>query len=179
MDPSQARHRSTYLAAGTILLFIVIAVAASLAMSRWVLQTDASLQEQVLAIAAQLHAPGDQNTMTVATSSLTLAQHMRYQIQQDLLQGMTSSQILQQMVQTYGPSVLAAPSFRGFGRVAWLIPWVFLFVLACVGGWLLRRGFQSQRDVPPTLPAGIDEDAASALDEKAQRSIDARLQEYY
>ncbi|QQE76941.1 cytochrome c-type biogenesis protein CcmH [Alicyclobacillus sp. SO9] len=84
--------------------------------------TQKNLQQEVLAIAAQLRVPSEQDTMTVATSPETVAQHMRYEIQADLLKGQHRQQILSEMVHEYGNQVLAAPSGRGFGGLVWTIP---------------------------------------------------------
>lgn len=102
--------------------------------------TDAtSLQHQVLTIASKLHAPGDENTMTAATSSLTSAQHIRYQIQTLLEQGESSTQIMQWMVQNYGPDVLAAPRVAGIGDIAWIAPWAVLAVFGTGAIVFLKR----------------------------------------
>lgn len=109
--------------------------------------------------------------MTVATSSLTTAQHMRYQIQQDLLAGMSNHQILETMEQVYGSRVLAAPAFGGIGRLFWVLPWLVLAMLGVAGGLLLHRGMQTQ----PVL----EQPDANAEPTKVDRdAVDTRLQDY-
>lgn len=121
---------------------------------------DATLQERVLAVAAQLRAPGDRNTMTVATSSLPAGQHMRYDIQQELLQGDSQRQIIDNMVSLYGQDVLAAPPMQGFGRLVWVVPWAALGALV-VGLVLLfrrnRRWQQTDGTHAVDLPASADD----------------------
>lgn len=179
MSSNRRGRRPFDKAAGSLLILVVFAVAVALVINHWTKQTDASLQQQVLSIASQLHAPGDRNTMTAATSSLTMAQHMRYQIQQDLLQGMTPAQVRAQMVHLYGPNVLAAPSFAGLGRLAWLAPWLVLVAMLCVGVWLLRRG-RSAPELARGEPAAEPVNEPNVLpDETTMQSIDARLRDYY
>jgi len=101
--------------------------------------TSATLQERVQVIATQLRAPGDHNSMTVATSPNVTAQHMRYEIQSALLQGMSSSQVLQEMTSEYGQQVLAAPSFFGFGSLVWVLPWMIVAGIFLIAILFLRK----------------------------------------
>lgn len=179
MSPDRPlRRQTTFVTAGGLLLLAVVAVACALFVSHFTKVTNSTLQQRVLSIAAQLRAPGDHNSMTVATSSLTTAQHMRYEIQQYLLAGKTRGQILQLMVAHYGARVLAAPAFGGVGRVFWVIPWLALASLGAVGAELLRRGLRRGPTGPleeraHQLPSDDD------IDDETRRLIDAHLQEYY
>lgn len=136
------------------------ALAAAVVFTRQQSVGNATLQERVLAVAAHLRAPGDRNTMTVATSSLPAGQHMRYEIQQELLQGDSQRQIIDNMVRLYGQDVLAAPPMQGFGRLVWVVPWAALGALA-VGAVLLfrrnRRWQQTDGTHAVELPASADD----------------------
>ena len=105
---------------------VVAVILFTVALVLWVRQSGGAdsglLQRQVLSIGADLRAPGDENTLTVATSSSQLAQHIRYEVQQDLLAGKSKSQIVTALVSEYGPQVLAAPPARGFGIWVWALP---------------------------------------------------------
>lgn len=128
-----------------LLLVLVIAMIVTFLINRPSAIESRDLEHRVLVVAGQLHAPGDKNTMTVATSSLTLAQHMRYQIQTDIQAGMSNQQIIAKMEQTYGEGVLAAPADHGEGRLAWFTPWLVLAVLFGGVYWYLRRISVRQR----------------------------------
>jgi cytochrome c-type biogenesis protein CcmH/NrfF len=95
-------------------------------------QKHLSLAQRALTIESQLRAPGD--PATVAESPLGVAQNMKYQVSQLLKKGLTNQQVLTDMEQAYGSSVLAAPKFSGFGSIAWIAPW---FVLALIGSGVL------------------------------------------
>lgn len=57
---------------------------------------------------------------------------------------------LQSFIQKYGTTVVAAPSTKGFGRVAWIMPFVVL-----VGGVaMVVLVVRSWRNGPPPPPAG-------------------------
>jgi cytochrome c-type biogenesis protein CcmH/NrfF len=115
-------------------LAVVCGLAGLALWMKFQLPQSGTLQERVNALASQLRAPGDENTMTVASSSSQMAQHIKYEIQQDLLADKSNQQIIEQMVKEYGPEVYAAPPFTGFGAVAWLTPVLFVAagVLAAV-----------------------------------------------
>lgn len=155
-------------------ILLVVAIGAAVIITRTQISDNGSLQEHVLSIAAQLHAPGDENTITVATSSLSTAQHIRFEIQQDLLAGMNRNQVLDAMQQEYGPSVLAAPSFSGFGSVVWAIPVVVLVGLLMIAGYMLRAngGTRTKTVAPGKVERGTD----VVSDEELLR--DERLQDY-
>lgn len=106
---------------------------------------EADVQQRILKIANQLRAPGDQNTMTVATSQSDMAQHMRYEIQQELIAHMTDGEVMEDMVREYGAGAYAAPPLRGFGMVVWLLPVSFLAALVVLFVVVLRRNNRHMR----------------------------------
>lgn len=158
---------------------VVIALVAALGL--WVYQVNqksevvsqsASLQGRILVIASLLHAPGDENTMTVANSSLSTANKMRYEIQQDLLAGKSQSQIIHEFVSEYGEQVLATPSFRGFGSMVWTLPALVLLLLALLVVFVIRR---------LTRKPSIDEEPLKGSHESigVTRMIEENLQNYF
>ncbi len=68
----------------------------------------------------------------------TVSTQMEGELRNALDRGDGSSLILQNFVQKYGPTVLAAPPQRGFNLVAWLAPGV-VFLLMTLGTALLIR----------------------------------------
>lgn len=65
---------------------------------------------------------------------------MRNELQAALERGDNDDLILQGFVQNYGPTVIAAPTAKGFNRVAWIMPFVALalgitFVVVVVRAW--------------------------------------------
>jgi cytochrome c-type biogenesis protein CcmH len=63
---------------------------------------------------------------------------MRMELAAALDRGDNDDLTLQSFVQKYGPTVVAAPSTSGFGRVAWIMP--FAALLAGMAGlvWIVR-----------------------------------------
>lgn len=143
-------------------------------------QNTGSLQQRVLAIAAQLRVPSEQDTMTAASSPEPQAEHMRYEIQQDLLSGDSKSAIINKMVQEYGANVLAAPRARGIGGLVWFLPLVVLVV----GLLFLIRYLKSIVRGKPVQRADVTRASVSPRQETAdvqpevRKSIDAHLHEY-
>jgi cytochrome c-type biogenesis protein CcmH/NrfF len=82
----------------------------------------------------------------------TMSDTMRSELTAGLQRGDSDSLVLQAFVQKYGPTVKAAPDEQGFGRVAWITPYVVL-VLGIVMVWALVRAW---RDRPaPAFADGV------------------------
>ena len=75
---------------------------------------------------------------------------MRVELAAALDHGDNDDLTLQTFVQKYGTTVVAAPSTKGFGRVAWIMPFV-----ALVGGVaMVVLVVRSWRNRPPPPPGG-------------------------
>jgi cytochrome c-type biogenesis protein CcmH/NrfF len=82
----------------------------------------------------------------------TMSDTMRTELAASLGRGENDSMVLQFFVQKYGPTVQAAPDEQGFGRVAWITPYVVL-ILGIVMVWALVRAW---RDRPaPAFADGV------------------------
>jgi cytochrome c-type biogenesis protein CcmH len=102
----------------------------------------------------------------------TYSDKMRDQLQAALDKGNNDDLILQGFVQEYGPTVIAAPTAKGFNRVAWIMPFAVLalgiaFAVHIVRSWKNRP--------EPALADGIVIPPSSELDEfrrKARKETD-------
>ncbi len=74
------------------------------------------------------------------------ATELKLKITEMVRSGASSEGILEHLVETYGPSVRAAPQNSGFGRLAWLVPFVFLGLGGLVIFFWLRSN-QSQEKI--------------------------------
>ncbi len=100
------------------------------------------------------------------------SEKMRNELQAALDRGDNDDLILQDFVQEYGPTVIAAPTATGFNRVAWIMPFVALalgiaFVVYVVRAWKNRP--------EPALADGITIPRGHELDEfreKARKETD-------
>ena len=83
-----------------------------------------------------------------------LSDGMRNELAAGIQRGDSDDLILQAFVQKYGPTVLAAPPNSGFGRVAWIMP--FLVLLAGFASVvLIVRSWKALPPPPaPLLPPG-------------------------
>ena len=68
----------------------------------------------------------------------TVSTQMEGELRDALDRGDSNNLILQNFVQKYGPTVLAAPPEKGFNLVAWIMPGI-VFLLATLGTALLIR----------------------------------------
>jgi cytochrome c-type biogenesis protein CcmH len=97
---------------------------------------------------------------------------MRGELMAALDRGDNDDLALQSFVQKYGPTVIAAPSTKGFGRVAWIMPFLAL-VVGLVATVLLVRAWKNRP--APALADGIAPAAGGDLDrfrEQARKETD-------
>jgi len=97
------------------------------------------------------------------------ADEIKQTIRKLLAEGKTSEQILDIYVAQYGDRILAEPPERGFSRLIYVAPWVFL--VASVG--LVIVVIRRLRAVSPA-PARTERAAASPSEDEADR-IDEEL----
>lgn len=88
-----------------------------------------------------------------------LSDGMRNELAAGIQRGDNDDLILQAFVQKYGPTILAAPPNAGFGRAAWIMPFLVLLagfgsVVLVVRSWKARPAGAS----PETHPAPAYED---------------------
>ena len=83
--------------------------------------------------------------------------------------GESNNLILQNFVQKYGPTVLAAPPKKGFDLIAWIAPGLF-FLLATLGTALLIRKWKLE--TVPMPPATADNPQMGAIREKVRRETE-------
>ena len=102
---------------------------------------------------------------TLDQSNSPIAARMKAFIRERIAAGDTAAEIKSQLVDQFGPAVLAEPPKRGFDLLAWLLPIGGLAVGAVAVGalawsWSRRR----ESDEPP-----------AALDPALERRVDAEL----
>ena len=89
----------------------------------------------------------------------TVSTQEEAELRQALDRGDSNQLILQNFVQKYGPTVLAAPPQSGFNLVAWIAPGV-VFLLATLGTALLIRKWKLHTvAMPPEMAADPHTDA--------------------
>jgi cytochrome c-type biogenesis protein CcmH len=107
---------------------------------------------------------------TLDQSDAPVAQRMKGYIRERLAAGASEAQIKAELVDQFGPGVLAEPPKSGFDLLAWLVPFAVLVAGAVgvglvAGAWSRRRG---EGDAGP--PA--------TLDPELERRVDAELRRY-
>jgi cytochrome c-type biogenesis protein CcmH len=85
----------------------------------------------------------------------TYSDRMRDELAAALERGDNDSLVLQSFVQKYGTTVIAAPSTTGFGRVAWIMPYLALFVGIGVVVFVIREWRTRPLVVPAGMPAPV------------------------
>ncbi len=104
---------------------------------------------------------------TLDESNSAIAQEIKGFIRVRIAQGKTKSQIESELVDNFGPSILAAPPKRGWDLLAWALPLGGLGLGAVVLGILAWR-WTRDRDRP--APGG-----GAKLDPDVERRLDAEL----
>ena len=103
---------------------------------------------------------------TLDQSSAPIAVRMKAYIRERIAAGDSSAEIKAQLVDQFGPGVLAEPSKRGFDLLAWLLPLGAVAVGAVVIGalavtWSKRRSAAADPpadDLDPELEQRLDEE---------------------
>ena len=109
---------------------------------------------------------------TLDQSNAPVAQRMKQLIRQHIAAGWTEDQIKADLVDQFGPGVLAEPPKSGFDLLAWLLP-LGLLVAGALGVGVVAWGWSRRRDGP----SGETEPAV-ALDPELERRLDAELERY-
>jgi cytochrome c-type biogenesis protein CcmH len=101
---------------------------------------------------------------TLDQSDSPIAQRLRAFISRRIAAGATESQIEDELVAQFGPSILANPPRHGWGLVAWLLPAGGALV-AAAGVALAARHWRR----PAALPVALDPELERRLDEELAR----------
>jgi cytochrome c-type biogenesis protein CcmH len=118
---------------------------------------------------------------TLDQSDSAAAQRIEAVIRQKIAAGETRSQIEQDLVEQFGPAILAAPPHRGFDLLAWWLP-----IAALVGGGLAlaaavwHRSRVRERDPEPSNSLSLEgsgggTDEAAGVDPELERRLDEEL----
>ena len=87
----------------------------------------------------------------------TYSDRMREQLMSAVQKNGSDDEVLQSFVREYGNTVLAAPTGRGFDRLAWIMPFAVFFGGSFTAAMLVRNW----KGRPPSLPT---DGAPAALD---------------
>jgi cytochrome c-type biogenesis protein CcmH len=107
---------------------------------------------------------------TLDTSNAPVALRMKAFIRARIAAGDTKSEIKAQLVDQFGPTVLAVPPRKGFDWIAWLLPLAGLCAGAIVVGALAWR-WSRRGGEPPGADGGrpLDPELESRLDAELAR----------
>lgn len=116
---------------------------------------------------------------TLAMSNSPIADRIRDFIARRIQAGDTKSEIKQQLVDEFGPAVLAEPSKKGFNLLAWVLPLVGIVLGAIAVGWLVWKWSRGRaEDGEGSGTGGGDSGSAGALDADIERRLDEELARY-
>jgi cytochrome c-type biogenesis protein CcmH len=99
----------------------------------------------------------------LSVSQSPVAERERALIRKDLAAGKSVEQIKADMVDAYGPDVLAQPSGGGFDAVAWIVP-VVLVLLAAAALFVAARRWRRAPAAAEATPPPLDPADARRLD---------------
>ena len=107
---------------------------------------------------------------TLDQSDSPIAQRMKRFVAARIAAGATKTQIENELIATFGQSVIARPSTHGFDLIAWLLPLVGLLGGAAVVGFAAWRWSRARG---PSMPGG-----EPPLDAEVERRVDEELARY-
>lgn len=79
------------------------------------------------------------------------AAQLKERISERLAAGESSTQIVDSLIGTFGEEIRAAPKAEGFGAVAWMAPFFFLFVGSTLTLVWLKKRQRKDEESPPVL----------------------------
>ncbi|HEX4662991.1 MAG TPA: cytochrome c-type biogenesis protein CcmH [Terriglobales bacterium] len=93
---------------------------------------------------------------------------MREQLLSAVQKNSSDDEVLQSFVREYGNTVLAAPTGRGFDRLAWIMPFAVFFGGSFTAAMLVRNW----KGRPPSPPTGSTPSALDRYREKARKETE-------
>ena len=108
---------------------------------------------------------------TLDQSNAPVAQRMKQLIRQHIAAGWTEAEIKSDLVDQFGPGVLAEPPKSGFDLLAWLLP-LGLLVAGALGVGVIAWGWSRRR------AQGDETEPAVPLDPELEQRLDAELERY-
>ncbi len=116
------------------------------------------------ALEAELVCPTCKTTLD--QSDAPVARRMKAIIRERIAAGATAAEIKQELVDQFGPAVLAEPPRRGFDLLAWLLPLVGIVLGAVVVGAIAWAWRGARR---------ADDESVAPLDAESERRVDDAL----
>jgi cytochrome c-type biogenesis protein CcmH len=108
---------------------------------------------------------------TLDQSNAPVAQRMKQIIREHIAAGWTEAEIKDDLVDQFGPGVLAEPPKSGFDLLAWLLP-LGLLVAVALGVAVVAWGWSRRR------AQGDEREPGVQLDPELERRLDAELERY-
>ena len=108
---------------------------------------------------------------TLDQSNAPVAQRMKQIIRLRIAAGWTEAEIKADLVDQFGPGVLAEPPKSGFDLLAWLLP-LGLLTAGVLGVGIVAWGWSHRRD------ARDDEEPPGRLDPELEQRLDAELERF-
>ncbi len=77
----------------------------------------------------------------------------RKEIRQMVDSGTPRQEIMNQMMKSHGEAILAAPTFKGFNVMAWVMPFVAIVAVGALVAMILKRWSGNRAPVPTNVSA--------------------------
>jgi cytochrome c-type biogenesis protein CcmH len=110
---------------------------------------------------------------TLDQSNAPIAQRMKQIIRARIVAGRTEGEIKAELVDQFGPGVLAEPRKSGFDLLAWALP-IGLLAAGALGVGIVAWGWSRRREGDDDAGTG----EAGTLDPDLERRLDAELERY-
>jgi len=101
----------------------------------------------------------------------TYSDRMRAELVAAMERGDNDSLASQDFVQKYGTTVLLAPSTTGFGRIAWIMPYLALF-LGVGAVVLIVRGWNHRQPIGAVSPGSASNDRLDSYRDQVRKDTE-------
>lgn len=153
---------------GAILFVLAICTSAVIAPQRGLAEANsAEIEQRLSAIDVSVMSPFCPGRVLRDCPSSAAAE-LKGKIRQQLEEGKSDQEIMDQLVVIYGDGIHAVPSFYGFDLLAWVLPGVFLLLGLVIGCfWLRRTRIDPSDSVNATEP--IDQDKLKLVESELRK----------
>lgn len=92
---------------------------------------------------------------------------MRNELSAAMKKDAANDAVLATFVAKYGPTVLAAPTTKGFDRVAWIMPFVAL-AIGLIGAAMVAKAWRQRTALAPVASAPINDDLRARIRQETE-----------
>lgn len=152
----------------TFIVFLLVLAPSSFAEERKVLSDDKleELTQEISETSMSPFCPG----RTISSCPSGKARDLRAQIKKWFAQGYSKTAVQNQLLNMYGQEVTGTPSTKGFGRMAWIAPIIFVLLSMFAVARILKKLSVKGKD-KAMHSAELDKDMLDKIEQELKKRI--------